>query len=154
MRALIALTAAVAALCLSVDARAQATIDGSDPAAIAKIISGFGTAEVEKDGEGDPKIVGRIEGIRYALYFYECEENAKCKSVSFAAGFTGTNANIEKMNEWNRERRFGEAHLDDEGDPWITMPVNLRHGVTRENFDDTVDWWRVVTKQFEEFVYK
>jgi hypothetical protein len=28
------------------------------------------------------------------------------------------------------------------------MNVNLHGGVTRANFDDTIDWWRLVLSEF------
>ena len=40
--------------------------------------------------------------------------------------------------------RFGKAYLDLDGHPTIEMNVNLSKGVSRENLDDTLDWWREV----------
>ncbi len=59
---------------------------------------------------------------------------------------------MEEINAWNRDKRFGKAYLDDDGDPALEMNVNLRYGVSRKNFDDTVDFWRIVLKTFKEEV--
>ena len=51
------------------------------------------------------------------------------------------------MNAWNRDRRFGKAYIDADGDIAIEMDVNLWGGVTPKNLDDTFDWWRIVLER-------
>ncbi|KEO51909.1 YbjN domain-containing protein [Thioclava pacifica] len=151
--------ARLAALCLSTPlafgapmAQAETLIDGSDPEAIRAIASGYGSATLETDSEGDPQIVGRIDGTQYIVLFYGCTNGANCNSIQLTAGWSGVAVSLSQINGWNSGMRFGKAYLDEDGDPTIEMNVNLDFGVSRDNLDDTFDFWRLVLSQFEEEV--
>jgi hypothetical protein len=98
-------------------------------------------------------IESSVGGTDITILFFGCEDNANCKSLLFKVGYDledGTT--LQVVNAWNAENLFGRAYLDEEQDPWIEMPVNLFEGVTRENFEDTFDWWDVVVGQFEDHI--
>ena len=123
-------------------------VDATDPDAVMNIARGFGSARLSEEGIGDPLISGRIEGEKYKVFFYMCEENQNCKDIQFWAGWTGTDVTIEDVNEWNAEKRFGKAFIDDEGDPILTYVVNLNGGVSYDNLEDSFDWWRTMLSSF------
>ena len=123
------------------------------PETVLDLVRNHGTGDLETDGEGDPMIVAETGGIRYVVYFYDCDDSVLCKSIQFRAAWNAPGAySMRDMNEWNRDRRFAKAYLDDDGDPTLEMDVNLDFGVTRDNLDDTIDWWRVVLTRFREEV--
>jgi hypothetical protein len=124
-------------------------IDGTDPNAILDVAKGFGSATLEKDDTGDPKISGRIEGVKYGIYFYGCEAGASCTEIQFAAGWSDTKVPMAEINEWNRTKRFGKAYLDKENDPILEAPVNLKNGVSVKNLESTFEWWGAIVKVFE-----
>ncbi|MEX8499589.1 YbjN domain-containing protein, partial [Leptothrix ochracea] len=35
-----------------------------------------------------------------------------------------------------------------DGDPVLQMSVNLDHGVSRKNLEDTFDWWAKIVPEF------
>ncbi len=127
-------------------------INATDTHAILNVAKGYGSATLKKDSGGDPFIVGRIEGTKYGILFYGCENGTNCDDIQFAASWSGKRVSLEKINEWNRNKRYGKAYLDKDGDPRVEMAVNLDYGVTEENFDDTFDWWTKVMKEFKESV--
>lgn len=124
-------------------------VDATNPETVRDIASGYGSATLDTDNTGDPMIVGRLDGTKYGIYFYGCKEGKKCRSVQFSAGWAGSKVTLEQLDEWNRTTRFGKAYLDKDGDPRLEMDVNLDGGVTRKNFDDWVDWWKVSLKGFK-----
>ncbi len=137
----------VAALALTAPAMAQSAtdlLDGSDPEAILSIAQGYGSAMLDVDGVGDPKISGRIDGQAYTVFFYGCEGGQNCSSLQFTTWFVGVRPAAEEVSTWNDENRFGTMYLDGDGDLAVDLDVNLFGGVTRKNLDDTFDWWRVV----------
>jgi hypothetical protein len=153
------LRARLAGLCLSVPlalagplASAETLIDGSDPEAIRAIATGYGSAELETDSDGDPQIVGRIDGTQYIVLFYGCTNGQNCNSIQFTAGWACVPVSLAQINAWNSGMRFGKAYLDEDGDPTVEMNVNLDFGVSRKNLDDTFDFWRLVLTQFQEEV--
>lgn len=150
--------AALFALMFSVSsAAAQSSctniVDGSDPGRIFNLARGHGSAEISTDSRGDPKIDGRMHGVKYQIYFYGCKNGEQCNSVQFRAGFTQDNKQtIERMNEWNVAKRFGKAAIDKDGDATIELNVNLRGGVCNANFDETVGWWSTVLREFLQWI--
>ncbi|TVR10479.1 MAG: YbjN domain-containing protein [Salinarimonadaceae bacterium] len=133
-------------------ASASELIDASDPAEILNIARGFGSANLDKDGDGDPLIVGRIDGYRYAVYFYGCVNGERCTSIAFYSVWILESFDSNRINEWNRDRRYARSYIDRDGDPAIQMDVNLDFGVSRLNFDDTFALWSSVLKEFASFV--
>ncbi|MDQ7070451.1 MAG: YbjN domain-containing protein [Rhodobacterales bacterium] len=134
---------------------ATAEITATDAYEVMTRMQKFGfIASMEADSDGDPKIVSRVSDTKFRVYFYGCENNDNCSSLHFRAGYDLANGiTASKMNEWNREKRFAKAYIDDEGDPFLEMDVNLDfEGVGDENFEDSLDWWRLLVEDFEEFI--
>lgn len=127
---------------------AQEIVDATDPNELLNVAKGFGNARLGEDGIGDPQITGRIEGIKYRVYFWMCEDNKNCKDIQFWAGWSGTDVTMDDVNAWNAKMRFGKAYIDDEDDPILTYTVNLNGGVTYDNIEDSFDWWKVVLTTF------
>lgn len=123
-------------------------IDASMPEKIVEVARGFGSAELSKDQDGDPYISGRIEGKKYEISFFGCSGGSPCHDIRFLTGWNKTKVGMEQINEWNRTKRYGTAHMDKEGDPMLAMTVNLEQGVSRGNLDDTFAYWSHVVKQF------
>lgn len=152
MRNPLLLLALVAPLCVAQPAAAVELIDGTDPTQILDIVKGFGSAELATDGAGDPSITGRMEGIRYGIFFYGCTDGRDCSELQLSTGWTDSRPDLERLNAWNRDHRYGKAYIDDENDPCLEMTVNLKYGVTRENLEDTIDWWKVAMTSFKQDV--
>lgn len=132
--------------------QAAPLVDASNPDTIVQMMRGFGSATLESDEYGDPLITGRIDGNKYGIYFYNCEDNKDCENVQFSAAWAGYDVSMHQMNEWNKTQLYGTAYLDKDGDPSIDLTVNLKYGVSRENFDDTIDWWVLTIKEFEKYI--
>lgn len=130
-------------------ASAQEMIDGKDPEAVVNLVRGYGSATLEKAADNTPMVRGRIESTGFVIYFYGCDDDdVNCRSVGFRASWNVDNATVEAVNAWNRDKRFGRGFLDEDGDPVLEMDVNLFGSVTSVNFDDTVDWWRIIMADF------
>ena len=131
---------------------ASEIISAENPEAIYNVAKGFGSAELKKDSTGDPMIVGRINGTKYGILFYGCKHHKKCDDIIFHAGWSGTDVTMRQVNKWNQTKKYGKAYLDKDGDPVLEMSVNLDYGVTKDNFEDTFDWWSKALKGFKEKV--
>lgn len=147
------IVSALAALVIStVAASADDIVDATLPDRLLPIFAKFGSVEIIADDAGDPLIRGAINGTTYLVFFYGCTDNAACKNLTFTASWDVDGISATAINDWNRNKRFGKAFLDGDNDPAIQMTVNLDYGVTATNFEDTVDWWRVVLGQFRDEV--
>ncbi len=137
---------------LSSTAGASELIDATKPEEIVNIARGFGAANLETDADGDPQITGRIDGNAYVIFFYGCVEARDCTTLQFSAGWISDDIDLEAINGWNRDHRFGRAYLDGENDPIVELDVNMEFGITRRNFDDTFRVWAAILAGFAEFV--
>ena len=135
---------------LAAPAVAEDLVDGSDPAVIENIASGYGSSSLTADDYGDPMIEGRINGLLYYVFFYGCEENKNCTAIQFSATFEKPEIDLAVVNEWNDNKRFGTAALEKDGDVSLQYDLNLAHGVSRANLDDTFDYWRTVLGEFKD----
>ncbi|NES68323.1 MAG: YbjN domain-containing protein, partial [Okeania sp. SIO2D1] len=55
----------------------------------------------------------------------------------------------EDMNRWNDRFRWGQAAVNEDGNPRLRMEVNLdAGGVSQANFIDTLDMWERVLGDF------
>ena len=140
------------ALGLAGTAAAQEIIDGSMVDEILAVAKGYGTATRGTQQNGDPKISGKVEGITYQVYFYNCTKSANCEDINFYAGFLDNKPDLETINAWNRDKRFGKAYLDSDLDAVIEWDVNLENGITRENLDANFGVWALVLDQYTTYI--
>lgn len=145
--------AALAALLALLPAAAPAQVVG-DPRVIGLLMTEYGLPVAEDvNPDGTPELHSRVDGIRFRVLFYGCDP-AGCATVQFSTGFDlDRPMALPRINDWNRDRRFGKAFLDADGDPFVEMDVNLYgDGIGRRNFDDTLDLWRQVLSDFRDHI--
>lgn len=119
-----------------------------------KIMQDLGyRAQLDVDDVGDPLIISTASGYKFRVLFYDCEKGKGCNAVQFWAGFdTDEVGSIERMNQWNADKRFGKAYIDDENDPIVEMHYNIEGGVTRDNVEEMLEWWELVVSEFASYV--
>ena len=133
-------------------AQGSRIIDATTPDSVAEIARRYGSADQATDALGDPMVQAQLSsGVYYDIYFYGCTNAANCRNLQFVATWDYKGASADEVMRWNREKRFGKAYLNDEGNLVVEMNVNIDYGVTDRNFDDTIDWWRVVVDEFVTF---
>jgi len=127
-------------------------LDGSNVDAILALAQTYGEATLESQHGGDPKISGTVSDVPYEIYFMNCTDNADCEDVNFYAGFLDLKPDMDVINAWNRDKRFGKAYLDQDGDAVVEMDVNLEHGVTSDNMDAAFAVWQLVVDQYSKHI--
>ena len=123
-------------------------IDGDQLDEIVNVARGYGSATLEKQSNGDPKIAGKIKSVTYQIYFENCTDNANCEDLNFYAGFLDNKPTLEVINAWNRDKRFGRAYLDSDLDAVVEFDLNMEHGVSRANLDAAFSVWSLILDQF------
>lgn len=149
--------AAVTCLCLALLPRpvaGQDLVSAEDPARLAAVIQDLGfQARVDKDSSGDPLIRSSAGGGDYQIEFYGCTQNRRCKTLRFYSGYDLTDGTtLEVVNQWNLDKRFASAYMDDEDDPFLQMDINMEGGISRESFETSVALWQSLKGQFETHV--
>ncbi|MGE0501571.1 MAG: YbjN domain-containing protein [Rhizobiaceae bacterium] len=130
-------------------AGAQDILTSPDPEMVLEIAKGFGSAELTKDSGGDPMVSGRMEGLKYAIFFYGCKDGANCRSIQFSAGYTDQ-FSTERANEWNIKYRWIRASSQDGSN--FKMDVDFAGGVTRDHVDAQFATWESFVADIKNFV--
>ncbi len=132
-----------------------APVVAENPQAIAGLLKDIGyRAELTKDDTGDPKIESAAAGVNFSIYFYGCTDGKACSSIQFSSGFDLDSAlNMSSVNDWNTRKRYGKVYIDDEGDPYLEMDINLAGGgITEDSFRDSLDSWERLLSDFQEHI--
>jgi hypothetical protein len=146
--------AAIAAAGISLPVQAQ-TVSANKPETIVAALQAAGlTAKLQKDATGDPMIESAVSGTRFRVMFYGCKANKDCATIQFLSGYDKKSVtSLSSINDWNREKRFGRAFLDAEGDPILAMDVDLDDGgVSKALFADNLEFWVAVKDGFEKHI--
>jgi hypothetical protein len=136
-------------------ATAQAQqVTASNPAAIAQSLQAAGyKADLGKDGTGDPLISSSSSGTSFAIYFYGCIKNVACKTIQFSASYAGGATSLERINEWNKTKRWGQAYMIESGSTRVQMDVDLEQGgMSNALFIDNLEYWVATMAAFEKFI--
>lgn len=145
------LAGATLALALSVSAQAQ-TLTGANTEDILAIAKNYGSASMTKQSNGDPQITGKIGGISYQVYFRNCTDNKNCEDLNFYLGFLDIKPTLEEINDWNFNKRFSRAYLDQDKDACVEMDLDMVQGVSAEYVDSQFALWKMVVQQFADHV--
>jgi len=151
-----ALALATTALFSATPAHAE-LINATNPATIKAIVEsqGWPATIVAKEGD-DPYIESTRSGLKFLVLFMNCEEGQKCKTLQYYMGFSDAkDVSLERLNQWNKDKRFARAYKDDEGDPVLEMDVDLDFaGIPRENVGETFNTWASLMDSFREYVFE
>ena len=120
-----------------------------DPATVLNIAKGFGSARMGKDDNGDPMIYGRVEGVKYVIYFYGCEDHENCKSLQFSTGYTDP-LTADQANAWNAKYRWVKAYSGDGSN--FQMDISFAGGITRANLEEQFSNWDSMVGNIKDFV--
>lgn len=140
------------ALAMTVSVQAQTLVTGTDTAEILNAARGYGAATLTTQSNGDPQITGKIEGITYQVYFRNCTDNANCEDLNFYLGFLDLKPTLAVINDWNLNKRFSRAYIDQDQDACVEMDLDLMQGVTTDYLDSQFGLWAMVLNQFAEHV--
>jgi hypothetical protein len=132
-------------------------VNASDPATIEAIVEsqGWPATIVTKPGD-DPYIESSRGGLKFLVLFMNCEDGKKCKTLQYYMGFSDAkDVSLDKLNKWNKDKRFARAYQDDEGDPVLEMDVDLDFaGIPRENVGETFNTWATLMDSFREYIFE
>lgn len=111
--------------------------------------------ELATDKDGDPILRGTMDGLKFEVMFYGCSTATprRCLSYQYYLGFTGMRGvSLQKLNDWNAVKRFGQAARRKDGAIELRMSANIDGGVSHGNFGRWYDWWGVAVKEFREYI--
>lgn len=152
--ATLACAAAAAVLCAWTPAVAEPlTRGGITMEEIAGLMRARGMPTlVSVDDSGDPKVVSKINGVNFDVICYPKAANSDlCGSIQFSAAFDLEDGTThDRINVWNRSRRYGQAWLDEDMDPYVDMNLELERGASTELIDEYLTLWIEMTGKWKD----
>ncbi|HEV7340100.1 MAG TPA: YbjN domain-containing protein [Sphingopyxis sp.] len=132
-------------------------VSAKNPETIKAIVEsqGWPATLITKPDE-NPYIESSRNGLKFLVLFMNCDDDEKnCKTLQFYMGFSDAkDISLEKLNSWNKDKRFARAYKDDEGDPVLEMDVDLDFaGIPRENVGESFNTWASLMDSFREYVF-
>jgi hypothetical protein len=121
----------------------------ADADVILNIAKGYGAATLDKDSDGNPQISGRLDGVKYSIFFYGCEKGTNCQSIQLSTGYTDA-FTADKANEWNYKYRYVKAYESDGSN--FRMDIVFKGGVTKDNLDAQFDLWDSFIPTIKDFI--
>lgn len=127
-------------------ARAESgVIDTLSMESVTEALKGDGYAAETEPGENgkESTVLWKLNGSKCHIMPYDDGH-----SIQFYVCFSGTSATLEKVNDWNRNKRFSRSYLDDEGDPCLELDLDLAGGITK---DRLLDYFKTCSVSFEQW---
>jgi hypothetical protein len=154
MNKIVGVASLVAGLALASAALAYPIRGGITAPEVAKVLQDKGyKAEVGVDDDGDPKVTSAAEGVKFTVFFYGCNHTPHCTSLTFQAGFhIEGGLTAEKINAWNRDKRFLKGWLDKTNDPYGELDIDAGEGFTTEALAAYADTWDSYLSEFKTFI--
>ena len=99
-------------------------------------------AKIGIDDDGDPKVTSTIDDVHLTVFFYGCDHGQTCQSITFQSAFhVDGGVPLDKINGWNRDKRFLKTWLDKVNDPYCEMDVDAEAGLTPTQLVNYVGLW-------------
>ncbi|WP_158555195.1 YbjN domain-containing protein [Fulvimarina endophytica] len=131
-------------------APAAATILSTDDLdAIVDLAEAYGDARIVELDNGDPALVGEINGTAYQLFFLNCDQAQGCDALNFYAIWDVPTVSVGALNLWNRNAPFNKAYLTEDNLPVIEMNLPASGGFVREQLDEIFGQWTIALADFE-----
>jgi Putative bacterial sensory transduction regulator len=101
---------------------------------------------------GDQIVSSSIDNINFDMYMYGCAQG-RCDSLQYAAGWSPKpNITTDKINGWDRDKRYIRAYIADDGGIWGEYDIDITPGGTYEALTHSLERWRSQLNAFEKFV--
>ena len=154
MQRILVLGAALAALGAGLPAQARdLPAGGVTRQEVANWLTAHGrTARMHPDGAGEPIVSSAVGGVNFDIYFYSCTPAGRCRSIQYAAGWSGLEAAIPKLNGWNADKRYIRAYSKPSGAVWGEYDIDVGPGGTSEQLDATWDRWASALADFKIYI--
>lgn len=88
-----------------------------------------------------------LNGQRTIVFLSSSGKNLQLWSYVVGGG----KVTLEKVNEWNKTKRFSRAYLDSDGDPNVEYDIDLEGGVSTGAVREGIRTFGIVITAFKDF---
>jgi hypothetical protein len=112
--------------------------------------------KIQRDDAGSPMLVVNEEGDNFMLAFYDCSKGGglatrRCTGAEFSVAYpVKKKPTLSRINELNQSYRMAKVYVNSEGNPGVSLAVNLGGAFSSGNLSDNLEWWVAAMRHFEE----
>ena len=113
---------------------------------------GYPVTEAFESGNKHTILKTTIDGVNIDVYFLDCktDDKGRCASIQFAASWGVSSPDIEKVNAWNRQKRFMRAYLtESQRTLWAEYDMFLAPNGSTELIDKNISMVKVLYKSLK-----
>jgi hypothetical protein len=109
------------------------------------------TPVLGKTNVGRTKITFTFQGAETTIYFYDCHDGmGSCDTIRFVHGLDlPDGASLAAVNRWNNTEQWGRAYINDNGDPWLDMPLWVGEQMPFSIFNPVMGAWTQAATKFK-----
>lgn len=97
-------------------------------------------------------IVTSSQGANWGMYFYSCDDKARCTSLQYSVVWDDAKLTTDQINAWNRTKRFMRAYSTSNGATFGEYDFDVSPGGTWEAVDQTLVRWEALMPNFKKYV--
>ena len=150
------LAATCAAVLASLPAQAQ-LVSSTNPQAIKAAVEAQGwPATLNTPDDQNPYIESKRNDMKFLVLFMNCDDDHKnCKTLQYYMGFSDAKeTSLDRLNEWNKTKRFARAYRDKDGDPVLEMDLDLDFkGIPSENVNESLVTWAALMDAYHAHLF-
>lgn len=112
--------------------------------------------KIQRGDAGGPMLVVNEGGDNFMLGFYDCTKTGglaarRCTGAEFSVAYpVEKKPTLPRINEMNQNYRMAKVYVNSEGNPGVSMAVNLGGAFSSGNLSDNLEWWVSAMRHFEE----
>jgi hypothetical protein len=110
---------------------------------------GYPATSAFESGNNHRILKTTIDGVDVDVYFLDCETDdaGRCASIQLASSWSMSSPDIEKVNSWNRLKRFMRAYLtESKTTMWAEYDMFIAPDGSTDLLDRNLTMWRALNK--------
>lgn len=120
---------------------------------LTRILQNLGYEEIEAVDKDDDTTTFRfvVDGRTVLLMNYRSSKDIRI-FIYFENDAGVSRSTLTTINEWNRDKRWSKAYLDDEGDWTLEADFDVQPGVTEDAIEAFIQLWMSTVDDFVEHI--
>jgi hypothetical protein len=112
-------------------------------------------AKLEANDAGDPQLIVNKHGDNFLVAFYDCNADGalasrRCTGLEFSVSYpVKKKLSLSQIDRFNRDYHMVKAYMNDEGNPGLSLAMNIGGAFNRDHLVDSLDWWFAAMRQYE-----
>jgi len=115
----------------ALSAQAQRVVETTSKSKMMDLMKDQGY-NVKLDDDGD--ILWKLDGV--STYMFVADDG---ESIQFYTKFNTEDVPMEKINAWNRDKRYSRTYIDKKGFPVLELDLDFAGGITEKRIIDFIN---------------